>query len=330
MRRDIGNGSTTAHNSATRPDAEYYAEILVGTPPQTINLLFDTGSSDLWLFGADVRGSIDAGQQKWNQAASSTAKLIKNGKWSINYADGSGGKGTIYSDTISVAGVKVDGQGVEYATDVYPMSNGGNILGSPVSGIVGFGFDSINSASPKQQTLFSNMKRHLTKPLFTVDLKHKADGTFGFGFIEDSRYTGNITYSNVDSSGGFWRWTSNGYAVGDGDFVSLNMTGITDTGGSRLKVPTEAFNAYTSAIANYTDSFACDTKLPDFYFGAGGDTKIKVDGEYIKEKYDDGTCGLKMGDGGNSATFGSPAMAGAFVVFENGDDGPRIGWAISK
>lgn len=183
VRRDDGDGTIIAHNSATRPDAEYYAEILVGTLPQTINLLFDTGSSDLWLFGADVHGAVDAGQQKWNHTASSTAKLIKGGKWSIHYLDGSGGKGTIYKDTVSVGSVNVNDQGVEYATHVDPMGGGGNILGSPVSGIVGFGFDGSNTASPKQKTLFSNMKDNLTKPLFTVDLKHKASMLSNFDSV---------------------------------------------------------------------------------------------------------------------------------------------------
>lgn len=108
------------------------------------------------------------------------------------------------------------------------------------------------------------------------------------------------------------------------------MTGITDTGGSTFEVPSKVFKAYTAAIKNYTKSFDCSKVLPDFHFGAGGDTIIKVSGDAIKGKNDDGTCGLKMGDGGSEAFFGSPTMTGAYVVFENGDNGPRIGWANSK
>lgn len=133
--RDDGGSSTPALNSKVRPDAEYYAELLVGTPSQALNLLFDTGSSDLWLFGADAEGDIDPGQAQWNHSASSTATLVKNGKLDIEYLDGSGAKGTIYRDTVSIAGVIVDKQGVESATEVSPIKGGASILGVPISGI---------------------------------------------------------------------------------------------------------------------------------------------------------------------------------------------------
>lgn len=321
--RDSGNA--TAHDSASRPDAEYYVEMLVGTPGQNMNLLFDTGSSDLWLFGTEVSGSVDPGQARWNESASSTATLVQNGTWDISYADGSGASGTIYKDTISLAGISVNNQGVEYATNVSAMRSGGNILGPPTSGIVGFGFDSGNTASPAQNTVFSNMKASLDSALFTVDLKHRADGTFGFGYIDNSAYTGSIAYTDVNNTGAYWGMTASGYSVGNGTKVSTNMTGIADTGGSGMAVPSAPYKAYKKAIGG---DVTCDTVMPDFYFYIG-DSKIKVAGEHLKTNDGNGTCGLFLSNGGSGALFGSAAMAGAYVVFDAGDNGPRIGWANS-
>ncbi|KAM3498969.1 hypothetical protein MY10362_007742 [Beauveria mimosiformis] len=329
---DDGGGTTPARDSPTRPDQEYYAEIEVGTPPQTMNLMFDTGSADLWLFGADAAGAVEQDQNRWNHSKSSTAQLVDGAAWSIHYGDGSGASGTVYRDVVSVAGLEISGQGVEYANAVMPQSSGIDVLGSPVSGIVGFAFDKKNKARPQQKTPFSNMKSHLAKPVFTVDLKHQADGTFGFGFVDSSKYTGDLTYSSINSATGFWTFTSPGYAVNDGAFAAYDMTGIVDTGGSTSTVPSPAFKAYTDAIANYTETFDCSTTaLPDFYFGVGNNKTIKVDGLHLKQTNEDGSCQLKLYDGGsgNYAFFGSPFMAGAYVVFEDGADGARVGWANS-
>lgn len=110
------------------------------------------------------------------------------------------------------------------------------------------------------------------------------------------------------------------------------MTGIADTGGSGFEVPSKAYKAYTDAIEDYDGDFDCDKTLPDFYFGVGNNATIKVDGTVLRRENDDGTCRLKITDGGSSAFFGSPAMTGAFVVFEHDDDKdtPRIGWATAK
>ena len=84
------------------------------------------------------------------------------------------------------------------------------------------------SAPPK--TFFENAVPSLAQSLFTVDLKKGAPGTLTFGAIAPSKYTGDITYVNVNKANGFWEFTSTGYAIGSTSFVSSSIDGIVDTG----------------------------------------------------------------------------------------------------
>jgi len=47
LRRDLGNYSQVITNNITA--RTYYAKVTIGTPPQPITLIVDTGSSDTWV-----------------------------------------------------------------------------------------------------------------------------------------------------------------------------------------------------------------------------------------------------------------------------------------
>ena len=65
--------------------------------------------------------------------------------------------------------------------------------------------------------------------MFAACLKHNAPGTYDFGFIDSSKYTGSLQYTDVDNSLGYWMFTANGYAVGDASVTSSSIQGIAGT-----------------------------------------------------------------------------------------------------
>lgn len=79
-------------------DLSYYGPVNMGTPSQTMELLFDTGSSDLWV---NV-GNSNCQTTPYNTGASSTYKNTGS-SFAIQYGSGSS-SGTVATDTVSLAG----------------------------------------------------------------------------------------------------------------------------------------------------------------------------------------------------------------------------------
>lgn len=89
-------------------------------------------------------------------------------------------------------------------------------------------------------TFLSNAKATLTAPLFTANLKKGRPGTYTFGYIDAGQHTDSITYVPVNCANGYWQFTSNGYAIGNGKFVPTAIDSIAGTYLSPVSTPTHS------------------------------------------------------------------------------------------
>ncbi|KHN94407.1 secreted aspartic proteinase precursor [Metarhizium album ARSEF 1941] len=323
-------GSVT--NVPQQYDSEYLAAVQIGTPAQTLDLAFDTGSSELWVLSAETPSGEVQGQTLYHPASSSTARLLGGLRWNITYEDGSSSSGDVYSDVVAVGGLQVKGQAVESAQQV-----SAEFTGDAASGLLGLAFGSLNTVYPtKQKTFFDNAQASLAAPLFTANLNHDADGKYNFGYIDASEHTGSITYTAVDNSQGLWGFTATGYAVGDDEPNYRPIPGIADTGTSLLLLDDDTVRAYYAQVSGsqYDSSqggytFGCGASLPDFTFGVE-DSSITIPGAYMNYCPTDdsgSTCfgGIQSSAGIGLNIFGDVALKAALVVFDAGNT--RLGWA---
>ncbi len=265
-------------------DIEFLAPVVIGG--QTLNLDFDTGSSDLWVFNTQLSAKANGEHTLYDPTKSSTFKMIQGASFSISYGDGSGAAGNVGTDVVNIGGATVTRQAVELATAVSASFT----QDSANDGLLGLAFSQLNTVKPqKQKTFFDNLLPQLAEPVFTADLRKNAVGAYEFGRIDTSKFTGEMTWIPVNTAQGFWQFSTSSFAVGNG--ASQETTpgqAIADTGTTLMLVATDVATAYYAQVngAQNDDQlggfvFPCDSDLPDLLVDVGGIYTARVKGSDI-------------------------------------------------
>lgn len=98
----------------------------------------------------------------------------------------------MYTDKVVIGGVTATNQAIGAAQSV-AVSFTENIDND---GLVGLGFDTLNTCLPKKcATFMDTVAPSLKKPLFAAYLKRGAAGKYDFGAINSKHYKGCITYT---------------------------------------------------------------------------------------------------------------------------------------
>ncbi|PNP40557.1 endothiapepsin precursor [Trichoderma gamsii] len=320
IKRSSGNVTATPDSG----DLEYLVPVQIGTPAQTLNLDFDTGSSDLWVFSSETDTSSSQGHSIYNPSKSTSAQKLDGASWSITYGDQSSSSGDVYTDVVTVGSLTVKSQAVESAQQVSAQFAQGNN-----DGLLGLAFSSINTVKPTQQkTWFDSISGSLDAPLFVADLRHETPGSYIFGAIPSD--ASNVLYAPVDNSQGFWQFSTSSDIGG-------SFSAIADTGTTLLLASDDLVSAYYQNVQGAREDqqqggyvFDCSTTLPDFTFTVG-DGKITVPGSLINYGQASGSeCfgGIQSSGGLPFAIFGDIALKAAYVVFDSGNT--QVGWAQKK
>lgn len=230
-------------------DAQFFGPVALGTPAQTFQVVFDTGSSNLWVPSSKCTTLPCRSHAQYDAAASSTYKA--NGTvFDVQYGSGTALSGYVSQDTCTIGGLAVKNQGfAEIINETGIAWEAGKF-----DGICGLGFDSI-SADHITPLWYNLLDQGLvTEPSFSFWLSKDPEAELGgeltLGGVDKSLFTGDMTYVPV-SVKTYWEIRMDSMTVDKSDASSCGTSGckaIVDTGTSMITGPTKVVNAVNKEI----------------------------------------------------------------------------------
>ncbi|KAI4298720.1 hypothetical protein L6164_032245 [Bauhinia variegata] len=229
-------------------DAQYYGEIAIGTPPQKFTVIFDTGSSNLWVPSTKCYFSVSCYfHAKYKSSHSNSYK--KNGTAAaIQYGTGAI-SGFFSYDSVKVGDIVVKDQEFIEAT----REPGVTFLVAKFDGLLGLGFQEIavGNAVP---VWYNMINQDLIKePVFSFWLNRNPEeeegGEIVFGGLDPAHYKGQHTYVPVTRKG-YWQFDMGDVLIGGKPtgYCSGGCSAIADSGTSLLAGPTTVVAMINHAI----------------------------------------------------------------------------------
>ncbi|XP_050813076.1 gastricsin-like [Gopherus flavomarginatus] len=234
-------------------DMSYYGEISIGTPPKNFLVLFDTGSSNLWVPSIYCQSQACTTHTRFNPSDSST--YSSNGQtFSLQYGSGSL-TGVFGYDTVTIQDVSITNQ--EFGLS--ETEPGTSFVYAQFDGILGLAFPAIaaGGATTVMQGLIQ--ENLISASLFSFYLSGQEGiqdgGELLFGGIDSDLYSGQIVWTPVTQDA-YWQIGIEGFSV-DGQssgWCSSGCQGIVDTGTSLLTAPQSIFSQLMEDIGAQENS----------------------------------------------------------------------------
>nr|CAA70340.1 aspartic proteinase [Centaurea calcitrapa] len=270
-RKDFGFGGSLRDSDSdiielkNYMDAQYYGEIGIGSPAQKFTVIFDTGSSNLWVPSAKCYFSVAClFHSKYKSSHSSTYK--KNGtSAAIQYGTGSI-SGFVSQDSVKLGDLVVKEQDFIEAT----KEPGVTFLAAKFDGILGLGFQEISVG--KSVPVWYNMVNQglVQEPVFSFWFNRNADeeegGELVFGGVDPNHFKGKHTYVPVTQKG-YWQFNMGDVLIEDKTtgFCADGCAAIADSGTSLLAGPTAIITQINHAIgAKGVMSQQCKTLVDQY------------------------------------------------------------------
>lgn len=339
----------------------YYLEMMIGTPPQALNILVDTGSSNFAVAGAPDPDIATYYHSDWSSTYQSLGVDV-----TVRYTQGS------WSGVLGKDLIRVKGLNESFVVNIASIMESESFFMPQINwqGILGLAYRTLAKPSSTVETFFDSLVEQEKIPdIFSMQmcgagLPTTGTGTNGgslvMGGIEPSLYTGDIWYTPITEEW-YYQVEILKFEVG-GLNLNLDCTeynadkAIVDSGTTLLRLPDKVFNAVvdgiiqTSLIENFNNEFwtgsqlACweKTEEPWAYFpdlsiylrdvNATMSFRLTIKPQlYIQSVVtfrEDLNCyRFGISSSSNALVIGATVMEGFYVIFDREEK--RVGFAVS-
>ncbi|OOQ91490.1 putative aspartic-type endopeptidase opsB [Penicillium brasilianum] len=284
--------STTVSQALDNEETLYFSNITLGTPEQSLRLVLDTGSSDLWVNAPNstlcerkTNPCNDSGT--YDSSSSSTYSFVSS-DFNITYADGSGAAGDYASDTLTIG-----------SATLKDFQFGIGFTSSSSEGVLGIGYPSNEvQVGVDGESAYANLPKAMVNKglikssaysLWLNDLD-ASTGSILFGGVNTKKFHGTLETLPIQKVGG-------GYS----EFI-IALTDVTLTNSSG----TTNYSSSALPAAVLLDSGSSLTYLPDqIVAGIFNDLEVTYDSSsgvgYLP-------CSQSSNNVNVSYTFSSPTI----------------------
>ncbi|XP_062384465.1 pepsin A-like [Sardina pilchardus] len=295
-------------------DLAYFGVVSIGTPPQSFRVVFDTGSSNLWVPSVYCRSDACRARNKFSPSQSSTFMDTRR-FLQIRYGTGSM-TGFLGYDTVSVGGIQVPNQIFGLSVTEAPF-----MAHMQADGILGLAYPRLAAAGA--QPVFTNMvQQGLVKNYFSVYLSRNSESGSEviFGGYDPNHYTGSIVWIPL-SSETYWQITVDSVTV-NGKTVACNggCQAIVDTGTSLIIGPSSGISNMNYAVGGNYVRCGNIRNMPDITFNIHGHAFTLPASTYVRQSNYYG-CNTAFSASGDSLwILGDVFIREYYAIFDMGQN----------
>ncbi|KAG0086811.1 Vacuolar protease A [Podila epicladia] len=212
----------------------YYGQVQIGNPPQSFDVVFDTGSSDLWIPSSKCQEEGCMSHQRFAGASSLTYETTNPAKsFEIEYGTGDVA-GVISEDIITMGGVPSTSP-IRFAES---LTSSALFSRAVFDGVFGLAYQEMSSSGEIPPFLAMAEQKAMHNSVFGFYMG-KGKGELSLGGYDGSKIAGNeVLWANVVKKG-YWEIKMQKVKSGNADLLKTPVHAIVDTGTTQIIMPVD-------------------------------------------------------------------------------------------